>query len=72
MGRNPEYWSTFQSQRAAHRQDIFHPSGRLITAMCQQPMVSHADAKAPSDPPQHHRDHECLPAKKKSAAKAPM
>ena len=30
--------------------------------MRKQPMVSHADAKTPGDPPQHHREQECLPS----------
>jgi hypothetical protein len=29
--------------------------------MRQQPMVAHANAQAPGDPPQHHREQQCLP-----------
>ncbi|HMF62464.1 MAG TPA: hypothetical protein VK608_00115 [Edaphobacter sp.] len=51
MCGNPEDRTTFQGQRAAHSQKVFHPLGRLVTAMRQQPMVAHTNAETSGDPP---------------------
>src|SRR5579872_6786807 len=62
MRCDPENRTPFQSQRAAHGQNIFHPLRSLEAAMRKKTMVSNADTKAPCDPPQNHRERECLPA----------
>src|SRR5580698_2678076 len=67
MGCYPEDRSAFQRQRAAHRQNIFHPLGSLITAMSKQPMISHAYANATGNPPQDHGDQERLPGEHKQS-----
>ena len=58
---NPEDRATFQGQRAAHSQRIFNPPGRFVAAMGQEPMVAHADAQTPGDPPQHDREQKRFP-----------
>jgi hypothetical protein len=62
MCGDPKYWPAFQSQRAAHSEEIFHPPRRLVAAMRQQAMVAHPDAQAPGGPPQHHREQARFPA----------
>src|SRR5580658_2878507 len=41
----PENRSAFQRQRSANREEIFQPLGTFVTAMRQQPVITHADAK---------------------------
>ena len=62
MCGDPEDWAAFQSERAAHGEEILHPPGRLVAAMRQQAMVAHPDAEASGDPPQHHREEARFPA----------
>jgi hypothetical protein len=62
MCGDPKYWPTFQSQRAAHSEEIFHPPGRIVAAMRQQAMVAHPDAQAPGGPPQPDREQARFPA----------
>jgi hypothetical protein len=61
MGCNPEQGSSFEGQRTAHRQDVFHPLGSLVTAMRKQPMVSHPNAEAPRNPPQQPGKKQSFP-----------
>lgn len=61
MGRDPENWPPFQSQRGAYGQNIFHPLRGLVAAMREKPMVPYANAEAASDPPQHHCEQQCRP-----------
>src|SRR5207302_9630381 len=63
MRRYPEKRATFQRQRGAEGDEIFEPLVRLETAMSEQPVVRNADAQAPGDPPQKHRDEKSLPGK---------
>src|ERR1700753_2312490 len=61
MSCDPENRSSFESQRCANCQKIFHPLGSFVTAMCKQAMVAHTDAEAARNPPQEASDEECLP-----------
>ena len=61
---DPEDGAAFEGQRAAHGEQILHPLRRFVAAVGQQAVVSHADADASGDPPQHHRDEEGLPGEK--------
>jgi hypothetical protein len=36
--------------------------------MRQQPMVAHSDAKTSGNPPQHHREQECLPTEEEECS----
>ena len=58
---DPEDRSAFERERAADRQEIFHPLRSLVAAVRQQAVIAHADAQAAGNPPQEHRDEECLP-----------
>jgi hypothetical protein len=61
MGCNPEQRASFEGQRTAHSQNIFNPLGRFVSAMREQPMVSHPNAKAPRNPPQEQSEKKGLP-----------
>src|SRR5258708_26443857 len=64
-GGDPENWAALKSQRGADCQKILHPLRRLIAAVRQQPVVSHANAQASRNPPQEHGDEQGLPGKEK-------
>jgi hypothetical protein len=36
--------------------------------MRKKPVISNADAKAPGDPPQNHREQECLPTEQEQGS----
>ncbi len=65
MRSNPSYWPAFESERAAHRQEIFDSFGRLVPSMSEQTVVAHADAQAAGDPPQHDGSYQSLPREEK-------
>src|SRR5258707_12289129 len=65
MRRNPENRSAFESESRTPGKKLFHPLGRLVSAMRQQPVIAHADAKAPGNPPQKNGDEECFPGEEK-------
>src|SRR6185437_4270366 len=60
---NPEYRTALERQSTAHRQKILDPFGCLIASVREQTMVSHPDAEAAGNPPQHDGEQECLPTK---------
>src|SRR6266446_2204024 len=65
MGRDPENRPTLERQRRAPGEEVFDPFWSLVSPMGQQPVIAHADAKAPGNPPQEHGNEECLPRKEK-------
>ena len=62
--RHPENRPAFERERRANGQEILHPLRRLISAMREQPVITHADAQAARNPPQEHRDEQSLPGEK--------
>src|SRR5205823_1692052 len=64
MSHNPENRSALKCEGPADRQKIFNPFRRLVSTMCQQPVISHSDSQAAGNPPKHCHCNECLPAKK--------
>jgi hypothetical protein len=50
----PLNWTTFEGQRAARYQKIFHDPRHVITTVSKQPMKTHTDPQTPGDPVQHH------------------
>src|SRR5882724_6407915 len=65
MSRDPENRSALERQRRAPGEEVFDPFWSLVSAMGYKPMIAHADAKAPGNPPEEHRNEECLPGKEK-------
>src|SRR5579864_5456075 len=61
----PENRPAFKRQHGAERQQIFHPLRRLKSAMREQAMVAHADARAARHPPQKDPDQQRLPREEK-------
>src|SRR6266700_3066239 len=61
MRRYPEKRSAFQCQSGADGEEIFHPLRRLVTAVREQPVISHADTKASGNPPQYNSDRQRFP-----------
>src|SRR5580698_7435652 len=59
---NPGDGPAFEGERAAHCQEVLNKFRCHVSAMGQQAVISHADAEAPSDPPQHDRNDESLPS----------
>src|SRR5450759_5551058 len=51
MRGDPENGSALKSERSASRQKIFDPLWRLIAAMGEQPVIAHANAETPGNPP---------------------
>src|SRR5712692_7838888 len=64
MRGHPENGSAFEGQCRADRKEVFHPFWRLVSAMSQQPVIAHANAQAPRNPPQEHRKEKSLPGEK--------
>jgi hypothetical protein len=54
--RHPENRATFERQRGANRQEVFHPFRGLVSAVRQQAVVTHANAETPGNPPKEKRD----------------
>ena len=63
--RYPENRAALERQRGTPGEEIFHPLRRLISAMRQQPVIAHADAKAAGNPPKKNGYEERLPGKEK-------
>ena len=63
MHSNPEDRSALKSQSPANCENVFHPLRSFVAAMCEKPMVAHADTEASRDPPQNERQCESLPTK---------
>src|SRR5579864_4922009 len=61
---HPENWSTLECQRGANGQKVFDPLVGLESAMCQQPVIRHADAETARDPPQEDRGEQTFPGEK--------
>ena len=62
---DPENRSTFERQRRAPGKEILHPLRSLVSAMGQQAVIAHTDAKAARYPPQENSDEECRPGEEK-------
>jgi hypothetical protein len=67
MGGDPGDGTAFESERAAHRQKVFHPNRSLVAAMGKQAMVAHADAQAPGDAIEDDRYGKRFPRKQKQS-----
>src|SRR5262249_48781737 len=52
--RHPENRPTLQRKRGAESQEIFHPLVGLVSAMRQQPVITHPDPEAAGYPPQRY------------------
>src|SRR5579862_9526351 len=61
VSRDPENRSTFKGKSCTDGQEIFHPLRSFVSAMSEQAVVPHADAKAAGNPPEKTCDQECLP-----------
>src|SRR5688572_14752362 len=61
---DPLNWTTFQGQRAARYQKVFHDPGHVITTVRQQSMKPHTDAQTAGDPVENDCANDCLPAPK--------
>src|ERR1700722_20625798 len=64
---HPENRTTFEGERGANRQEILNPFRSLVSAVREQAVVSHANAQAAGNPPQEHRDKQCLPGEEKQS-----
>jgi hypothetical protein len=60
---HPEDGSAFESEGAAHHQEILKPPGALESAMGEQAMVAEADPKTAGQPVQEESGKECGPCK---------
>src|SRR5712692_8772397 len=65
MGRDPENRAAFERQRRTPGEKVFHPLGRPVSAMSEQPVIAHANAEASGNPPQEHGHEERLPREEK-------
>ena len=54
--RYPENRAAFERQSRANRQKVLHPFRSLVSAVRQQPVITHANAEAPGNPPQEKCD----------------
>src|SRR5574341_29689 len=61
MRYHPVDGAAFKRKRAAHAQKIFDQLWCLVSAMRQQSVITHADAQAGGDPPEHERNYQSLP-----------
>src|SRR5262245_54020511 len=48
MGGHPEDGSALERQRAAESEEVLDELGRLVSAVREQPVIAHADAKHPA------------------------
>lgn len=62
MRGDPRDGAAFKGERAADRQEIFHPFRRLVTAMREQAMVAHTNAETARNPPKNDGESKSLPA----------
>jgi len=46
MGRHAEYGAAFEGESATEGEKVLDPLGSLISAMRQQPVITHADSQA--------------------------
>ena len=60
----PLNWPTFQSQRAARHQKVFHDPGHVITAVSKQSMEPHTDPQTAGDPVENYCADERGPTPK--------
>ena len=58
----PLNWSTFERQRTAGDQKVFNRFRHCITAVREQPVPTHADAQARTDPIKDERRNHRRPA----------
>src|SRR5271168_1873028 len=63
MDGDKEDRAALQGEGTAYGENILHPFRGLVASMREEPMVSHPDADAASDPPEKHRYEERLPGK---------
>jgi hypothetical protein len=63
VGGNPDQWSTFQTQRGAYREKIFHPSRHLVAPVREQAMITHADSDIDGNDMKNHSDKQRGPGK---------
>src|SRR5208282_360274 len=71
MRRHPEDRSAFESEGRTRGEEVFDPLRSLIAAMREQPVVGHADAQAPRNPPQEHRYKESFPGEEEECGNRP-
>src|SRR5579864_9552191 len=62
---NPEDRPAFEGEGSTKCQEIFHPLGRLVAAMREQPVIAHSDSQAAGYPPEHSGGQKRLPRKEK-------
>jgi hypothetical protein len=62
---DPLDWSTFNRERPAGNQEIFHEFRYFVTAVRQQPVKAHADAEATRNPVKNGGSNERAPAPEK-------
>src|SRR5947209_17594953 len=62
---HPENRTALKDEGSANCQKIFHPLWGLITAMCKQAVVAHADSQAARNPPEDARGKKRFPCEKK-------
>ena len=67
--RHPRDRAAFKRQRSAGGQKIFHPLRRLVTAVRQQPVITHSNPEATRHPPHHHAQNQRFPRKKENCRK---
>src|SRR5690242_657129 len=53
----------FECHSSADRHPVFEPPRRFVSAMRQQPVITHPDSHAAGEPPKKYRDRKILPAK---------
>src|SRR6266705_5175052 len=61
---HPENGPAFESKSRTRSQNVFHPVGRSIASMSEQPVIAHANAKASRNPPEKHSYKQGLPGEK--------
>jgi hypothetical protein len=66
----PLNWSTLECDRAARHKKICNGFWNFISAMRQQPVKSHADAKTAANPVKYQRRDHSRPAPEKAATAA--
>src|SRR6185503_6129181 len=65
MRHHPLNRPALERQRAARRKKVFNWFWNFITAMGQQPVISHADTETSRDPVKHHCGNQRRPAPEK-------
>src|SRR5215470_8216919 len=69
MRCNPRNRPAFDRKRAASRQNVLHPFGGFESAVSQQTVVAHSDAKAACNPVNDDRENKSFPRKEKECRK---